>query len=130
MHTKQFRHGDVLLERIDSKSTSNKYRNALENGKMKVVENKLLVVGEGRDHAHFLNGDTIVAFFDNSTMSESGEVLGVAFVNGAGKLQHLNMNSNTWTKEHKDIEIPVGDYHIIKQRIFDYAERLPKPVQD
>lgn len=90
---KQFRQGDVFIEEIDKIPE-----------KTKIDLTNILVYGETTGHAHRLRGgDLLTDEQDNK------------FVISRGKTQITH-------EEHDTIELPEGNYQIIRQREYDENE--------
>jgi hypothetical protein len=102
----QIRQGDVLLNEIDVG------RESLEDNIPIAQDRKVLAYGEKTGHSHVLTGD--VNFY-NAT---GNQVL--CRVNSGAQLVH---------EEHRNIDIPKGDYLVIIQREFD-AVRGIRRVMD
>ena len=99
----QIRQGDILLKRIDRIED-----NIIVNEQLKLSTGKrVLAYGEKTGHTHVLDGD--VSYFDNG----NGQLL--CRVDGKAELVH---------QEHKSIQIPTGDYLIIRQRESDIVEGI------
>lgn len=96
------RQGDILLKRV----------NGIE-GNLVGKGKRVLAYGEKTGHRHVLDGD--VSYYDN------GNGLLTCQVTGHAQLVH---------EEHKNIEVPVGDYIVIRQREFDIAEGIVREVLD
>lgn len=92
----QIRQGDILLKKLDGIEGK-----PIGTGKM------VLAYGEKTGHSHVLDGD--VSYFENG----NGQLL--CRVNGNAELVH---------QEHKSIQIPIGDYLIIRQREYDIVEGI------
>lgn len=92
----QIRQGDILLKRIDG-----------IEGKLVGTGKRVLAYGEKTGHSHVLDGD--VSYFDNG----NGQLL--CHVDGKTELVH---------QEHKSIQIPIGDYLVIRQRESDIVEGI------
>ncbi len=92
------RQGDILLVRTDKIQG-----NLVGTGK------RTLAYGEVTGHSHVLDGD--VKYYDN------GNGLLIAQVHGDAILTH---------EEHSTINVPEGDYLVIRQREFDVAEGIRK----
>jgi len=93
------RQGDILLKRI----------NNIE-GKLIGKGRRVLAYGEKTGHTHVLDGD--VSYYDNG----DGQIL--CSINGNAELAH---------QEHKSIEIPAGNYLVIRQRESDITEGIGEP---
>lgn len=95
---------------------------------MNTNERKLRIIarGETSGHCHVIVGDAIVR-------NENGEV--VITVKGNASIRHLLedawMNGiETWTKEHKDIELEEGEYKFIQQTEYDPYEDVIRTAID
>ena len=111
---KQFRQGDVLIEKIDH----------TPKGKKLNKDNKfLLVIGEGRNHGHFIEGDVDV--LEKSDENHEFELT----VNEDAQLKHLLIDSGI-VADHAPITIPKGNYRVIRQVEYNpYLKEIQK-VQD
>ncbi len=88
------RQGDILLKKI----------NEIE-GNLVGKGRRVLAYGEKTGHSHVLDGD--VSYYDNG----NGQIL-----------CHIGSRAELVHEEHKNIEVPTGDYIIIRQREFDVIE--------
>lgn len=93
---KCIRQGDILLKRIDK-----------VEGKPVGTGRRVLAYGEKTGHSHTLDGN--VTFFENG----NGQVL--CSINGKTELIH---------QEHKNIDVPIGNYLVIRQRESDIIEGI------
>ncbi len=109
-----FRQGDVLLEKIKSIPQKSKKRD------IKTEKDHLLVTGELSNHGHFITGN--VEVYENESEDEPVNIY-IQAIEGAS-LQHLNINTMKWTKEHESIDVPEGKYKVIRQIEFN-----PYPVK-
>jgi len=120
----QLRHGDVLLEQINSipaeaKKINNNPR--LNNPGYPGQRGKLLAEGEASNHGHFIEGDTDVL--------EKDEDLYLA-VKKPSTLKHLLIDTGIWAEEHEDIKVAPGNYKVIRQVEYDPYEKMALRVQD
>ncbi len=92
------RQGDILLVKTDK-----------IQGNLVGTGRRILAYGEVTGHSHVLDGD--VKYYDN------GNGLLIAQVSSESKLTH---------EEHGMINVPEGDYLVIRQREFDVAEGIRK----
>lgn len=100
-----YRQGDVLLRRV----------NAIPTGEQRTLDKVTLALGEVTGHAHVLTGDleeTVVR--DPDLERRFLRVLG-----DGGVLTH---------EEHATIQIPPGDYEVVRQR--EYEEEGLRWVAD
>ena len=95
-----FRHGDLLIEQIDQIPQD-----------VKLVSSNIILEGTLTGHAHRLNGGQI--FGKEGTVYLS--------VPESGTLTH---------EEHNTINLPAGNYIVIRQREFDPFEEAVRYVQD
>jgi hypothetical protein len=108
---KYFRHGDVLLIRVQDE-------NELKGNEAKLIATGNTVVQEGEitGHAHRLSGQTeIYANLENPDEKY------VAVVNGEAVLSH---------EEHKPITIDEGLYKVVIEREFDPTTEVTRKVYD
>ena len=96
----QYRHGDLLIEMV----------NQIPEGAKK-KETNIILEGTSTGHAHRLNGGQIF------------EKEGVVYL-------HVAESSTLTHEEHNAIELPAGDYIVIRQREFDPYEEAARYVQD
>lgn len=118
-----FRHGDILLIKIDELPRDMKF---------KTKKSKVILEGEITGHAHRLKGNAKIleiaeriANNPNGVWDERRErlvanippqaelksqVIGYVLVKGPTELIH---------EEHKTITLPVGDYEVRRQREYD-----------
>jgi len=90
------RQGDILLKRV--KETKGKF---IGTGK------KVLAFGEKTGNSHVLDGD--VSYYDNG----NGQI--ICRIDGRAELVH---------QEHKNIDVPIGNYLVIRQRESDIIEGI------
>ena len=105
---KQIRQGDVFLEKVSG----------IPKSATKAKSN-LLVLGEGRDHGHFANGEGV------EVLEAGGEKF--VSVEHEAEIEHLLVSTGVWTKEHKPITIDKGYYKVIQQEEYNpYADTIEK----
>lgn len=106
----QWRHGDVLIEKIE------------EDLKLTEKTNDtLLVRGEGRYHGHFATGDV-------SVFSQGEEIF--LKVHSEAKIEHLHTITMEFTGEHHPVTLSKGTYRVIRQREYNPYEKKIMLVQD
>lgn len=103
-----YRQGDILLKRIDSIPSD-----------AKLTKNKVIAEGEGH-HEHVVDEETGVFVSDESMYLA---------VNKAGRLEHVVTGTRT-PAEHLPIDLPAGNYEVVKQREYDPYEKIIRQVQD
>ncbi len=115
-----YRQGDVLIERIDEIPTT------------KDCTDRLLVRGEGRNHAHYIMGEGVSIGIpeDTENTSEREMVTHYLSITEEARLEHLLIDSEMWTEEHDTIRIPPGTYKVIRQREYDPYARAIRMVKD
>ncbi|MEM9050691.1 MAG: hypothetical protein AAGC47_01460 [Bacteroidota bacterium] len=115
-----YRQGDVLLERVDSLPSR------------KETTESLLVRGEGRNHGHFIKGDSIqILAAEEKELTEGGGIITQYLdLESEAELEHLLIDSGQWTQEHAPIIIPPGKYRVIKQREFNPYSKAIRAVRD
>ena len=120
MINKQYRHGDILLIKIDELP---------KNIKFKTKKSKIILKGEVTGHAHRLEGnakilevaeriannpigvwDGQMLVANTITVEPKSQVIGYAVVKEPTELTH---------EEHNTITLPVGTYEIRRQREYD-----------
>lgn len=113
-----YRHGDVLLTKIDKLP---------ENVKLVASKSKVILEGEVTGHAHKLddnakilkiaeeiaNNATVGTALEQMQQSAKSQVIGYAVVDSPAELTH---------EEHKTITIPAGIFEIKRQREYDVNE--------
>lgn len=111
---KHFRHGDVLLERINNATEIKDETKLVSTGSMTVAE------GELTGHKHTLNpqSGTQVQIYQNI---ENPDEKYVAVVNGSTVLEH---------QEHKPIDVEEGLYRVRIEREFDPTTEVSRKVYD
>jgi hypothetical protein len=112
-----YRQGDVLVELVE--------RIPCES----IIGETLLVRGEGRNHGHFIKGSDLDIIEADENESDSF-VTHYLDVRSEALLEHLLIDSATWTGEHAPIAIPPGKYRVIKQREYDPYARAIRAVRD
>jgi len=117
---KHYRHGDILLIKIDELP---------KNIKFKTKKSKVILKGEVTGHAHRLKGNAkilevaeriannLIGVWDGQmlvantiTAEPKSQVIGYAVVKEPTELIH---------EEHNTITLPVGTYEIRRQREYD-----------
>jgi hypothetical protein len=96
----QVRHGDLLLERIDSIPKGAKERNT-----------NVILDGEVTGHAHRLIGGAILDHEDRAYLS-------------------VPKTATVIHEEHNTITLPPGDYVVTRQREYNPYERAARNVVD
>jgi hypothetical protein len=95
-----YRHGDLLIEKIESIPES-----------AKPNDDNIIVYGTTTGHAHKL--------FNGTVMEENGNIY--LHVWGAGSVTH---------EEHNTIELPEGNYQVIRQIEYNPYLRVTRQVAD
>jgi len=114
-----FRHGDVLLIECNTMP---------EN--LKRVNDKMLKAGEDSNHGHFVSGEGIDVFVDESKNKY------VKVEGNNCSLRHLlidamSTKTEIWTGEHLDIKLPAGKtFQVISQVEYDPYEKAIRIVND
>jgi len=90
---KQYRQGDILIEKVDKLPYN-----------LKPKEDLIIARGETTGHVHRLDGGQVLV-----------DVAGNLFLN-------LIQEQTLLHEEHKPIVIPAGKYRVIKQREYDEKE--------
>lgn len=96
----QYRHGDLLLERIDNIPKGAKKRNT-----------NIILDGEVTGHAHRLIGGAILDVAEQAYLS-------------------VPQTATVVHEEHNTITLPAGDYVVTRQREFNPYERSIRNVAD
>jgi hypothetical protein len=107
---KYFRHGDVLLTRVDDESELK------DQSKLIATGNPVVQEGEITGHAHRLAGQTEI--FANM---EDPDERYVAVINGEAQLIH---------EEHKIINLEEGLYKVTIEREYDPTTKINRKVYD
>lgn len=119
----QYRQGDVLLEKVDTLPPQ------IHSMKPTVNAQELLIRGESRNHGHFINGK--VKTYQNPTPDIQREyVTHYLEVTENSVLEHLKIDSKTWTKEHNQISVPPGLYKVIRQREYNPYRKAINAIKD
>jgi len=115
-----YRQGDVLLERLENLPDRQQ------------TSESLLVRGEGRNHGHFIKGESIQILKAHSDeLTEGGGIITQYLnVETEAQLEHLLIDSGVWTREHQPIKVPPGKYRVIKQREFNPYLNAIRAVKD
>lgn len=95
MTTETIRQGDILLKKI----------NKIEGRKIG-DKKRVLAYGEKTGHSHIMQGD--VTFYENNGQT----------------LCQVHSNAELIHQEHNRIDIPKGEYLVIRQREFDVVEGI------
>ena len=112
-----YRQGDVLVELVEQIPCA------------AIIDETLLVRGEGRNHGHFIKG-TDLDIIEADAHETDSFVTHYLDVRSEARLEHLLIDSAVWTGEHAPIAIPPGKYRVIKQREFDPYARAIRAVRD
>ena len=99
MKKQNYRHGDVVLVRID----------AIPN-EARTVETRVLAEGEATGHAHRLSAGQVCKWDEKMYVSIQDEL---------ATLSH---------EEHHEIKLPAGDYAVIIQRQYDDEKEWAKVI--
>lgn len=110
----QFRHGDLLIEKIDQTPEGT------------LTDNTLLAQGEGRNHGHFIESESTEIFKTDSEQN----ITHILNVKDRAAIKHLKIDSKTWTGEHTDILLDPGVYRVIRQREYDPYLKTIRIVKD
>ena len=115
-----YRQGDVLIEEVK------------EVPPREEVKDTLLVRGEGRNHGHFIAGKNLIISkaLENELSEGGGIITHYLDVQSEADLEHLLIDSGTWTHEHNPITIPPGKYRVIKQREYNPYSKAIRAVRD
>lgn len=105
---RQFRQGDVLLERIEERPAVATNRLPAENGRV------ILAHGEATGHAHSVAGSSGVLY--------QGETTSVTYLEVEAALAMLTH------EEHGVIRLPAGTYRVRRQR--EYSPEAIRNVAD
>ncbi len=106
---KMYRHGDVLLIKIDK----------LPYKMLKKKEGNIILEGEVTGHAHRLKGNARLWEVAEAISNNTEGIIGYAEVEKGTSIIH---------EEHKEIQLPKGYYEIRRQR--EYDENYIRFVQD
>lgn len=115
-----YRQGDVLIEEA-----------VLKKG-LALCSDRLLVRGEGRNHAHYIMGEDVEVYpaGDDFLSDGGGIVTHFIKVNREASLEHRFVDSLKQTSEHGTIAIPPGTYRVIRQREYNPYDRAIRVVKD
>lgn len=115
-----YRQGDVLIEEIS------------DIPERTVINETLLVRGEGRNHGHFIIGSELTIMEARSgELTEGGGIITQYLdLKKKAELRHLLIDSGAWTNEHDPILIPPGKYRVIKQREYNPYSKAIRAVRD
>ncbi len=109
----QFRQGDVLIERVNE--IPNEVKNALQPSK---EPNKLLIRGESRNHGHYIKGEVETYVIPNPEI-EKLNITHYLEIKEEASLEHINIDSKLWSKEHETLRLKPGIYRVIRQREYN-----------
>ncbi len=115
-----YRQGDVLIEKIPEIPSSER------------TTEELLVRGEGRNHGHFIKGNSLKIWTaaSDETTEGGGLITQYLELEEPAELKHLLIDSGQWTSEHEPIVIPPGKYRVIKQREYNPYAKAIRAVRD
>ena len=109
--SKDYRHGDGLLEAIDR----------LPSG-LKVAPTNILLVGEATGHNHRISGNaTSYQILVPEEVKSEDRYTAYLQVNEPVQLTH---------EEHKSINLDPGVYGLVKEEEYDYISKQLKQVRD
>ena len=95
-----YRHGDLLIVKVSEIPAGTK-----------IVKNKVLAEGENTGHSHRVSGAQVL------TLDED------IYIQAKGKAAVIH-------EEHAKIELPPGDYRVIRQKEYDPYEKASRLVAD
>lgn len=126
MNEYQYRQGDVYLFRVDQLPEA-------ESAKP-VKGNHVLAYGEATGHCHAINKDECELFIANDNIREVARRHGVtderAVTHGLrivvdnAKLRHGTPAIGFRDPDHDDIDIPAGDYIVLRPREYDDSDEF------
>ena len=102
---KVYRQGDVIIRAIDAKPES----------EMKLLPHLTLAEGEVTGHRHRIT---------------QGNAQLYQLAVGVMYLRVLSEFAKLYHEEHEEIDLPKGDYEVLIEREYDWAEGLEKKVVD
>jgi hypothetical protein len=90
---------------------------------------RVIARGEHSNHSHVVCGDDVVVREEKGTtyvtVGNSGAVLRHIL-----EKEYIESGAEIWTKEHKDIELPAGEYKYVAQIEFNPLDETIRKVQD
>lgn len=113
----QFRQGDVFIERIEEAPTD-----AVAQKRAREV---VLAHGTATGHHHVLKTKTLVKWWKRGEISAASEKTAVI---GGEVFVELKKGGRVTHPEHSEIELPPGNYRIIRQR--EYSPEAIRNVAD
>jgi hypothetical protein len=90
---------------------------------------RVIARGEHSNHSHVICGDDVMV------REEKGEVFVTIGSEGAVlrhilEKEYLETGTEIWTREHKDIQLPEGEYKYVAQVEFNPLDETIRRVQD
>jgi hypothetical protein len=115
-----YRQGDVLIERVE------------RIGEGTSTNERLLIRGEGRNHGHFITGDSVKVFKVEGDRFTTGTATLTHYIEltDTAVLEHLHTDTKSNTNEHLPITIPPGTYKVIRQREYNPYLKAIRLVKD
>lgn len=112
----QYRHGDLLLVRVDKVPRGAKKTN-----------NRILAMGEATNHAHRLDGGR-VCVYENPNFGSQPPTTYVEIVDPA-TLVHVDLTTEE-KADHNPIDLPIGIYMVVRQEESDPFTARLRMVRD
>lgn len=122
----QYRQGDVYLFRVDALPAADKVK--------PVGKNHVLAYGEATGHCHAINKDDCELYSANDNlhalakkhgvMDERAVTHGLRIVVDNAKLLHGTPAHGFSDPDHTPIDIPCGDYIVLRPREYDDTEEF------
>lgn len=111
----QARQGGVFIERIKPIPNEAKKNKSKDN---------LIVMGEGYIHGYFALAEDKKDIDIFISKKESTDGLVVMYINfkKEGNIEHIDITTGAWTKEHHALKASPGIYRIVRQRQYNPYE--------
>lgn len=103
-----YRHGDILIREA---------KNKIDENSLKKISDNILAEGEETGHHHRMHKGQVLLFKE----SEAQQEVSLMKVQSSAELVH---------EEHKALEIPKGDYQIVRERTFNIFENVVEQARD
>lgn len=120
---KQYRQGDVLFELISEvPKTIVSTVSPTENNR------QLLIIGESRNHGHYITGKAKTYVVSNQNSQDF--TTHYLVVQEQSNIEHLKINTQSYTQEHATIVLPPGVYRVIRQREYNAYQKAIDIIKD
>lgn len=90
---------------------------------------RVIARGEHSNHSHVVCGEDVIVREERGTIFVSVGNSGAVLRHILEK-EYLDSGVEIWTKEHKDIELPAGEYEYVAQIEYNPLDEAVQKVKD